>query len=141
MIAYSDAKDAYNESIGLNSGVVELGLIAGPSAVVEAYEVGRFAELAERSVVGDALDIHHVGQAHAMEQLVEGYSRIEGPAIALPQAEHALIPNLRGTVELTPRQVLAQDIWNLRRYTNAPNSSLQEVIRLNKEVYPGAFAR
>lgn len=116
-------------------------LRAAEAPGVAAYEVGTFESLAQRSVVGDALDLHHVGQAHAMGQVVEGYSRATGPAIALPHAEHALIPNLRGPVSLTPRQLLARDIWNLRQYTNAPNSSLLEVIELNKQMYPEAFAR
>jgi len=94
-----------------------------------------------RSVVGDGLDLHHAGQAHAMEQIVPGYSRAIGPSIALPRAEHALIPNLRGAVELTPRQLLARDIVNLRNLTGAPNSALIELVELNKEMYPEAFAR
>jgi hypothetical protein len=35
----------------------------------------------------------------------------------------------------------AQDISYLRNYTNAPNSSLQQLIQLNKTTYPGAFAK
>jgi len=108
---------------------------------VQAYEVGSFKALQERSVVGDKLDLHHVGQAHAMEQVVPGYSRQTGPTIALPQWEHAAIPTLRGPVGLSPRSLLARDIWNLRQNTNAPNSALQQLIQMNKEMYPGAFGR
>ena len=36
----------------------------------------------------------------------------------------------------TPRQQLARDIRNLRNYTNAPNSRLQQLIELNKLVFP-----
>ncbi len=108
---------------------------------LQAYEVGRFDALAERSIIGDGLDLHHAGQAHAMEQLIPGYSRLDAPAIALPHAEHALIPNLRGPVSLTPRDLLARDIRNLRNFTNVPNSSLLDLIRLNKALYPGAFTR
>lgn len=107
---------------------------------VGAYEVGTYDALKASSLPGDALDIHHVGQAHAMEQIVPGYSRATGPAIALPQAEHAAIPTLRGTVDMSPRSLLARDIWNLRQYTNTPNSSLQQLIELNKTMYPEAFA-
>lgn len=42
---------------------------------------------------------------------------------------------------MTPRDLLADDIWSLKRYTNAPTSSLQELIELNKSMYPEAFAR
>jgi hypothetical protein len=37
---------------------------------------------------------------------------------------------------MSPRSLLARDIWNLRRYTNTPNSSLQQLIELNKTMYP-----
>jgi hypothetical protein len=56
-----------------------------------------------------------------------------------PGAEHALIPNLKGAVTLTPRQVLARDILNLRQFTNTPNSSLKQLIQLHKDLYPGIF--
>lgn len=47
------------------------------------------------------------------------------PSIALPNAEHRAIPNMKGTNTAgTPRQQLATDIRNLRNYTNALNSSL-----------------
>jgi hypothetical protein len=111
------------------------------SNAVQAYEVGSYEALKARSVVGDGLDLHHVGQARMMEQTVAGYTRASGPAIALPRGEHALIPTLKGTASMTPRQLLARDIWNLRQLTNTPNSSLRELIRLNKAMYPGAFTR
>jgi RHS repeat-associated protein len=106
---------------------------------VNAYEVGNYENLLARSHVGDDLALHHVGQAHAMEQIVSGYERPTAPSIALPTGEHRLIPNLRGTVNLTPRQLLARDIWNLRTYTNAPNESLMQLIQMNRDMYPGAF--
>jgi RHS repeat-associated protein len=56
-------------------------------------------------------------------------------------AEHGLIPNLAGEYSGTARDLLARDINNLRSFTNAPNSALQELIGLNKATYPEAFAR
>lgn len=143
---YSNAVASGVEFLGSVAGGAWAGAGAGIAAEsaptsVAAYEVGTFDALVERSVVGDGLDLHHVGQAHAMEQVVAGYSRATGPAIALPHGEHALIPNLRGPVTLTPRQLLARDIWNLRTYTNTPNTSLRQLIQLNKQMYPEAFAR
>lgn len=77
-----------------------------------------------------------------MEKLVPGYSRATGPTIGLPKAEHIRIPTVRGDVGLSSaRQALAQDIRNLRTYTAAPNSALQNLIQLNKTMFPGAFAR
>jgi hypothetical protein len=109
------------------------------SGAVAAYDVGPANVLRARSVPGDLLDIHHVGQAHAMELLVPGYSRATGPAIAVPEAEHAMIPALRGPVGLSPRGVLAKDIWDLRNFTHAPNSALRALIDLNKLLFPGSF--
>jgi RHS repeat-associated protein len=108
---------------------------------VRAYEVGTYDILKEKSVVGDTLDIHHVGQAHPMEQLVSDYDRATAPAIALPEGEHAMIPTIKGATTMTPRELLANDIQNLRNFTEAPNTSLQELIRLNKSMYPNAFTK
>lgn len=108
---------------------------------MQTYEVGRADALRARSGVGDGLDIQHTGQAHAMGQIVPGYSRATGPSIAVPRAEHALIPKLTGEVTMTPRALLARDIANLRNYTNAPNSSLRSLIDLNRQMYPQSFAR
>jgi hypothetical protein len=98
-------------------------------------------ELRAESVVGDALDIHHVVQANPAGQIIPGYARVNAPSIVLPEAEHALIPNLTGEYGGTARDLLARDINNLRNFTNAPNSALQDLIRLNKSTYPGAFTR
>jgi RHS repeat-associated protein len=108
---------------------------------VSPYDVGTYDDLVAGSARGDGLDIHHVMQDHPAQQLIPGATRGSGPAIALPQAEHRLIPNLKGGVGLTPRQVLARDAWNLRNYTNAPNSAIQDLIALNKSTYPGALAK
>jgi hypothetical protein len=108
---------------------------------VKAYDVGTASALRARSIAGDAIDIHHVGQSHALKQVIPGYKSTSGAAIALPEAEHLAIPKLRGTVDLTPRQILAKDARDLRMYTNAPNSSLRELIQLNKRLFAEAFAR
>jgi hypothetical protein len=132
---------------GAEAGAAEAGTAGNAARAatsggrVRAYEVGKFDALKARSGVGDGLDLHHVGQAHAMEQIVPGYNRGTGPAIALPRAEHAAVPTLRGPVSMSPRSLLARDIWNLRQYTNAPTSSLQQLIQLNKGMFPGAFAK
>ena len=108
---------------------------------MNAYEVGASDALKARSVAGDALDIHHVAQAHPFEQIVCGYSRATGPAIVIPEAEHALIPTVKGELKMTARDYLAADIRNLRNLTEAPNYSLQELIVLNKIMYPGAYTK
>jgi len=106
---------------------------------VRPYEVGRASDLRARSRVGDGLDIHHVGQARPLGQVVPGYSRTTAPAIALPRAEHTAIPAMRGPYTGSARDQLARDVRALRNHTNAPNSAIREVIELNKQMYPGAF--
>jgi hypothetical protein len=76
-----------------------------------------------------------------MAQVIPGYDRLIAPSIAIPQAEHRLIPTITGEFSGTARDLLAKDILDLRNYTNTPNSSLQELIRLNKDTYPSAFAK
>jgi hypothetical protein len=128
-------------SFTVNGTYFALGGLLSPEseAGVFPYQVGTYRELKATSLVGDGLEVHHVGQAHAFKQLIPGYSPTTAPAIVLPKDEHLDIPRLRGTIELTARQVLARDIWNLRRLTKAPRSALLRLIGLNKSLYPGAF--
>jgi hypothetical protein len=111
------------------------------SSTLKAYQVGTYKSLKALSVPGDGLVIHHVGQGHAMAQVVQRYVYEEGPAIAIPTAEHLLIPNLRGEFTGSARGLLARDVRNLRNYTGAPNSSINELIERNRRAYPGAFAK
>lgn len=76
-----------------------------------------------------------------MQQIISGYNPWTAPAIAVPTAQHRAIPNLTGTYAGTARDLLARDIRNLRNYTDAPNRALQDLIDLNRQAYPGAFAR
>lgn len=144
-VAESGAEVTTSEARIAESGGADLEAAASAAeeipGAVKAYEVGTADSLRARSVVGDGLDIHHVGQAHPLEQVVPGYSRATGPAIALPEAEHALLPTVRGPYAGTARDQLAKDILDLRNNTNASRSSLQDLIRLNKEMYPGAFTK
>ncbi|VEH89196.1 polymorphic toxin-type HINT domain-containing protein [Propionibacterium australiense] len=94
---------------------------------VEPYEVGTYDDLKARSVTGDGLDIHHVPQAHAAEQVIDGYDRKTGTAIALPRKEHAAIPTKKGIIDCTPEQQLTNDINDLRKHTQAPSSAVQEI--------------
>ncbi len=127
---------------GIGSRILRVGeFLEDTRDAVRAYEVGTADRLLARSVAGDGLDIHHVAQAHPMEQIATGYSRARAPAIALPAAEHALIPTVRGSFTGSARSQLAKDIMDLRDYTNAPRSSLQNLIRLNKIMHPVSFAK
>ena len=118
-------------------GVSATGVGAG--GAVQAYEVGAFNALRSRSAVGDGLDLHHVPQTQPASQVVPGYTRGDAPAIALPRAEHSLIPNLKGQYVGTPEELLARDISNLRTYTKVPESSLDQLADLIKRTYPHSY--
>ncbi|WNN47249.1 hypothetical protein RIN58_12580 [Siccibacter colletis] len=115
-----------------------LGLAGCP---VKAYEVSTNNDLRNRSQSGDELDIHHAMQKHPAGQVVTGYDPKTGPSIALPRAEHQQIPTMKGPYSGSARDLLAKDIRDLREYTNAPASSIKELIKLNKEMYPEAFMK
>ena len=106
---------------------------------VRPFEVGTADDLWSRSVRGDGLDIHHVGQAHPLEQIITGYDRSKGPAISIPRRQHSRIPTVRGSYTGTARSQLAKDIWDLRNYTDAMNGVLKELIELNKKLFPEAY--
>ena len=113
---------------------------AGKKAATAAYDVGSFNQLKNRSLPGDGLELHHAVQQQPGKSLISGYKGGEGPAIALPNAEHRRIPTLKGTANAgSARNQLAKDVRDLRNQTSAPNSSLQKLIDLNKTTYPNTF--
>ena len=115
-----------------------LGLVGCP---VKKYEVSTYNDLKNRSVSGDELDIHHAMQKHPAGQVVPGYDPKTAPSIAIPKVEHQEIPTMKGPYTGSARDLLAKDIKDLREYTNAPASSIKELIKLNKEMFPDAFKK
>jgi hypothetical protein len=108
---------------------------------VKPYEVGSFNDLHGRSDPYDNLDLHHVPQAHPAGKIIPGYQRATGPAIALPSREHEGIPNLRGPYNGTLRDLVANDLWNLRNYTNTPNNVLRDLLDFIDQTYPGELKK
>jgi RHS repeat-associated protein len=124
-------------------GVTEVKVIEN---AVQKYEVGAYNELNSRSVVGDDLQLHHAPQTQPAKNLVGGYDKNTAPTIMLPTAEHQAIPTLKGTqtassngITTPQRAQLAKDIRDLRKNTNAPNTSLQKLINLTKKQFQGQF--
>ena len=82
-----------------------------------------------------------------MQDLIPDYEAATAPSILVPKVGHTIRgPNgivSRSTEGLTtPRDVLARDITELRRvYPDITNPQLQELIRLNKTMYPGSFVK
>lgn len=112
--------------------------------VVRAGDAGSYAGLQARSVVGDALDLHHMPQAAA------GFtSRGAGGAIAMPYAEHVLtrtygirgVQSLKADAGLSFRQVLARDIWDVRSIAGSYNQGLRDLIGYYRTNFPELMAR
>jgi len=76
-----------------------------------------------------------------MKQVIPNYDRNLAPAIALPDYEHKLIPVLKGIHDGLPRDLLANDIKNLKKFTETPNENLKKLINLNKQTYPEFFSK
>lgn len=106
------------------------------------FEVGSYNTL---KGVEAGLEAHHVGQRALMKKFIPGYNANTAPSILVPKQGHTLGNGVlsRGTSGFSnARQVLARDIFELRRvYPNVPNSSLQQLIQMNKTMYPGAFIK
>jgi len=106
------------------------------------FEVGSYKTLRGVEV---GLDAHHVGQKALMSKFVPGYNPSTAPSILVPKLGHTKGAGvlLRGTSGFSSaRQVLARDIFELRRvYPNIPNSPLQQLIQMNKTMYPEVFVK
>jgi uncharacterized protein RhaS with RHS repeats len=103
---------------------------------VNPYDVGTYEELKKKSVPGDKIDIHHVPQAGQATQTIPGYDKKTGTAIAIPEAEHESIPTTKGKATLPPADQVKKDIDDLKKKTNAPDKSIDQLKRLIKEKYP-----
>ncbi|MGL4426496.1 MAG: hypothetical protein ACRCUQ_01905, partial [Alphaproteobacteria bacterium] len=106
----------------------------------EPYEVGEYGELSKRSAK-DGMDAHHAMQANPADQVIAGYNRSKAPAIVLPKEEHRRIPTQRGVYKGTARGLLAKDVMDIKKYTNAPNKQIMKLIDKNKETYPESLKK
>ncbi|WP_373550644.1 RHS repeat domain-containing protein [Haliscomenobacter sp.] len=107
---------------------------------VGKYEVGDYDDLQRRSVAGDGLDLHHVPQKKPAGQVIDGYDKKNGPAIALPQRVHKTIPTKKGEYEGTARDQLAKDSRDLRK-AGVSNDKVKEIIDYNKKKYPNSYEK
>ncbi len=108
-------------------------------ATAGKYTVGAYDDI--RGTV-PGLDAHHVGQKAVMGELVPGYNPATAPSILVPKAGHTRVgPTGRVSTSTdgftSARDVVARDIRELRRvYPDVPNSQLQQLIQMNKDLYP-----
>jgi RHS repeat-associated protein len=112
---------------------------SGGTGPVKPYDVGPYKDLQARSPSGDGIDLHHVPQGGPARQVIPGYEYANAPTIALPEDEHAPIPNLKGTYSGTAQELIERDFENLRTFTNAPEDALQALADLIQSMYPGVF--
>jgi hypothetical protein len=128
----------------VNSWVDVFGLFG------DEFDVGLHEDLLKAKTNPD-LRSHHVGQKVIMGNLVANYDEMKAPAILVNKVGHnnskpELEPGIVSRSKINPetgkpftsaRDLLARDIRELRRvYPNIPNSKLQELIDLNKQMYP-----
>lgn len=122
------------------------GTIAAAKTSSNLWKVGSYSEIKGLEV---GLDAHHVGQKAVMKNFVPGYNLNTAPSILVPEVGHT-IRGVNGIVSRSTsgftnaREVLARDIFELRRVYGGqgiPNSSLQQLIQMNKTMYLGAFIK
>ncbi|UQA59977.1 RHS repeat-associated core domain-containing protein [Polyangium aurulentum] len=120
-------------------------------------QVGTFDELRQLSTKGDKLARHHVPNHGYMQQSqAPGYTRGNGIAILVEDfspergGRHARTMSYGSppNMQLRPRQVLAQEVMDLRRlyraeslYGNRVREALRTLIQRNKAAYPSLFSR
>jgi len=106
------------------------------------WEVGAYKDFQGAEA---GLEAHHVGQKALMKKFVPDYNLRTAPSILVPEIGHTSGSGClsRMTSGITnARQVVARDVFELRRvYPNIPNSSLKQLIQMNKTMYPNAFIK
>ncbi len=138
----------YNGEYATAASMFAVGFIPGGKLGMKVvgklgkYSVGPYNKL-KGQVTG--LDAHHVGQRTVMKKLISNYNANTAPSILVPKLGHTRgsgVLSRRTTGFTNARQVLARDIQELRRvYPDIPNGTLQELIQMNKNQYPGAFIK
>jgi len=116
------------------------------TSVSNIWKTGSYKEL---KGLEKGLDAHHVGQKAVLKKFIPGYDLNKAPAILVPIKGHTT-RGINGIVSRNTqgfsnaREVLARDIFELRRVYGSqgiPNSSLENLIKLNKKMYPNAFIK
>lgn len=132
-------RTAVKEGERLLVSEAEKALSSGGSRI---WEVGAYKDM---KGVEAGLDAHHVGQKAVMAKFIPDYNPNTAPTILVPKLGHTIGSGVvsRATSGFSgARQVVARDIFELRRVYGSqgiPNSALQELIQMNKTMFPGHF--
>lgn len=123
-------------------------------------KVGTYEDLIDAGTRGDNITPHHMPSAKYMETNA-GVHKNDGVSMNMEQPTPGSGGRYRQTetygltgqglqdyLNLSPRDALARDIWDARRiyqkdglYTPEIRGSLQEVIEMNKNLYPNLFKK
>ena len=116
--------------------------------------VGTYGELNNARRRGDNLTPHHIPSDAFMKAKVPGYTRDKGISIWMEHPSPGVGGRHRKTLSygsppdlsLSPRQVLAREVWDVRAiyrqeglYTPDIRRSLQQIIQRNKSTWSGTF--
>lgn len=85
------------------------------------------------------MDIHHVPQGKPAGQVIDDFEYGNAPAMAIPRSEHRRIPTQKGEYTGTAKDLVEQNLQELRVYTNAPEEQIQALEDLIKSTFPGVM--
>jgi hypothetical protein len=108
--------------------------------VHNAYEVGEYNSIKKLSV-RDVREANHAPQTGQARSLIGSFKEGRGTSISLPKEQHDLISywqnnrrDIFGRLPTSARELLAQDIRLHRMFSDAPRSSLLEIIKNEKSL-------
>jgi hypothetical protein len=99
------------------------------------YEVGQYSKMDS----APGTNLHHVPGSAAESTLVAGESASKGTAIRIAEeGEHRAVTEAQAALpaQKSARDLLAKETKILREHTDAPNSSLQEIIARKQAQHP-----
>jgi hypothetical protein len=97
---------------------------------VDCYDVDTYDELRKAAEVGDNMQHHHAPQFAPANRLgVPGYTKGNGPAIEITNAEHAAVTaaqfrNAAARNQMVPEDLAVDDLDLLLQHTNTPFSAI-----------------
>jgi len=109
------------------------------------YDVGRAYDLRKTAPPNQVTNVHHVPGRRTGNTTVSDFNDAgragNEPAIRLSCEEHDAVTAAQRQLRIpqSARQALADEIRILRNDTNAPNSALQELFQMNRDLHKSEF--
>ncbi len=132
------------------------GKITQYKLIIGEGKIGTYSDLLKSGRRGDNLTPHHVPSNAYMKAKIRDYTTNQGIAIMMEHLSPGKGGHHRQTLSygkspdltLSPRQALAQEIWNVRSiylsqglHNSDIKKSLQKLIKLNKETWLTVFEK